>query len=303
LIITHGSSGGPLARAISKIAGFPLIETSMKRFPDGELYLRVMGEPTGQDVVVVQSLGLRPDRLLMEYCMIAEALKGAGCRSVTAVIPYLAYARQDSRFHPGEPLSVKLVARMIEVSGTDRLISVDAHLHRLAGLGEVFTIPTVNLTAMPLLAEYYRDNYGSENAFVVGPDSEAEQWAKTVSRVLSVGYGVLSKERLGDRDVRVSGSVPVKGKRVILVDDIVSTGGTLAEAIRGLRSIGAKRVDVLVTHALLTDGALPRLRRAGMSHLVSTDSVRRSSSKVSLAPLIAGALKDAAGSPGGGSSR
>jgi ribose-phosphate pyrophosphokinase len=252
-----------------------------------------MGDASREDVAVFQSLGMRPDRLLMEYCLIADAVKGMGCKTVTAVIPYLAYARQDARFRSGEPLSIKLVARSLEGAGTDRLISVDVHLHRLRALKEVFTIPTLNLSAMPLLAEHYKTEFGVRNVIVVGPDSESEQWAKSVADVLSVEYVILKKERLGDRDVRVSGSVPVKGKRVVVVDDIISTGGTLAEVIRELRSRGAKRMDVLVTHALLTEGALPRLRKAGMSHLISTDSVPRSSSKVSLAPLIASALREA----------
>jgi len=291
LIITYGSSGEKLARSIAEIAGLPLIGTTMRRFPDGELYVRVIGDPSGEDIAVVQSLGLRPDRLLMEYCMIAEALKGGNCRSVTAVIPYLAYARQDSRFNPGEPLSVQLVAKLIEVSGTDRLISVDAHLHRLAGLNEIFTIPTVNLTAMPLLAEYYRDEYGSANAVVVGPDSESEQWAKIVSGILSVDYVVLNKERLGDRKVRITGPLPVKGKKVVLVDDIVSTGKTIAGAIGKLKAGGARTVDVLVTHAILVEGALSSLRKAGLSRLISTDTVQRPTSKVSVAGIMAEALK------------
>jgi len=291
LIITYGSSGERLARSIAKIAGLRLIGTTMRRFPDGELYVRVVGDPSGEDVAVVQSLGLQPDRLLMEYCMIAEALRGGSCKSVTAIIPYLAYARQDSRFNPGEPLSVQLVARLIEVSGTDRLISVDAHLHRLAGLGEIFTIPTINLTAMPLLAKYYRDRYGSANAVVVGPDSESEQWAKVVSRILSVNYVILRKERLDDRRVRITGSLPVRGKKAVLVDDIISTGKTVAGAIGKLKAGGARTVDVLVTHAILVEGALDCLRKAGLSHLISTDTVRRPSSKVSVAAIIAEVLK------------
>jgi ribose-phosphate pyrophosphokinase len=293
LIIAFGSSGEHLARAVAKITRFSVTETEIRRFPDGELYVRVMGDASREDVAVFQSLGMRPDRLLMEYCLIADAVKGMGCKTVTAVIPYLAYARQDARFRSGEPLSIKLVARSLEGAGTDRLISVDVHLHRLRALKEVFTIPTLNLSAMPLLAEHYKTEFGVRNVIVVGPDSESEQWAKSVADVLSVEYVILKKERLGDRDVRVSGSVPVKGKRVVVVDDIISTGGTLAEVIRELRSRGAKRMDVLVTHALLTEGALPRLRKAGMSHLISTDSVPRSSSKVSLAPLIASALREA----------
>ena len=292
LIIAFGSSGEHLARAVAKITRFSVAETETRRFPDGELYVRVMGDASREDVAVFQSLGMRPDRLLMEYCLIADAVKGMGCKTVTAVIPYLAYARQDARFRSGEPLSIKLVARSLEGAGTDRLISVDAHLHRLRALKEVFTIPTLNLSAMPLLAEYYKTEFGVRNVIVVGPDSESEQWASTVAGTLSTEYSILNKERLGDRDVEISGSPSVRGKTVVLVDDIISTGKTLVGAIRRLRSKGAKRIDVLTTHALLVEGALSLLRKAGMSHLVSTDTIPRSTSRVSVAPMIADALRE-----------
>lgn len=292
LIIAFGSSGEHLARAVAKITRFSVTETETRRFPDGELYVRVMGDASREDVAVFQSLGMRPDRLLMEYCLIADAVKGMGCKTVTAVIPYLAYARQDARFRSGEPLSIKLVARSLEGAGTDRLISVDAHLHRLRALKEVFTIPTLNLSAMPLLAEYYKTEFGVRNVIVVGPDSESEQWASTVAGTLSTEYSILNKERLGDRDVEISGSPSVRGKTVVLVDDIISTGKTLVGAIRKLRSKGAKRIDVLTTHALLVEGALSLLRKAGMSHLVSTDTIPRSTSRVSVAPMIADALRE-----------
>lgn len=292
MIIAFGSSGEHLARAVAKITRFSVTETETRRFPDGELYVRVMGDASREDVAVFQSLGMRPDRLLMEYCLIADAVKGMGCKTVTAVIPYLAYARQDARFRSGESLSIKLVARSLEGAGTDRLISVDAHLHRLRALKEVFTIPTLNLSAMPLLAEYYKTEFGVRNVIVVGPDSESEQWASTVAGTLSTEYSILNKERLGDRDVEISGSPSVRGKTVVLVDDIISTGKTLVGAIRKLRSKGAKRIDVLATHALLVEGALSLLRKAGMSHLVSTDTIPRSTSRVSVAPMIADALRE-----------
>jgi ribose-phosphate pyrophosphokinase len=291
LIIAYGSSGERLARAVAKITRFSVAETETRRFPDGELYVRVLGDASGEEVAVFQSLGMRPDRLLMEYCLIADAVKGMGCNTVTAVVPYLAYARQDARFRLGEPLSIKLVARSLEGAGTDRLISVDAHLHRLKGLKEIFTIPTLNLSAMPLLAEYYKTKFGLRNVIVVGPDSESEQWARVVAEILSTEYSILSKERLGDRDVEISGSPSVRGKTAVLVDDIISTGRTLVGAIRELRSKGAERIDVLATHALLVEGALGLLRRAGMSHLVSTDTIARLTSKVSVAPMIASALR------------
>jgi len=290
LLITYGSAGEDLAKSISKITGQTLAKTSCRRFPDGEQYVKITGELSGEDVAIVQHFGLNPDRLFMEYALIADAARGSGCRSVTAVVPYLAYARQDSRFQSGEALSAKLFPKLIEEAGTDRIITVDLHLHRFRKISQVFRIPAVNLSAMPLLAEYYGKRHGSRNTLVIGPDKESEQWAESVAKKLSTDYTVLEKERLGDREVEVSGNLCVKGRSVVLVDDIISTGKTLMEVILRLKAEGASRIDALVTHALLVEDALPKLKRAGLSELIATDTVANPAAKVSVSPLIAEAL-------------
>lgn len=290
MLITYGSSCKDLAKSIAKIVGSKLIKVDRRQFPDGEQYVKLLGNVSGEDVAVVQSLGITPDTLFIEYSLLVDALKGAGCRHVIAVIPYLAYTRQDSRFHRGEPLSIKVIAKFIESAATDRLITVDMHLHRYKEIGEVFSIPAVNLSAMPLLAEYYRKNFGSQKTVVVGPDMESEQWAKVVASRLSAPYTILEKERLGDRDVKVSGELSEMG-RVVLVDDIVSTGKTLVEAISRLKAQGVSRIDALTTHALLVEDALNKLRQAGLSELISTNTVPNQCARVSIAPLIAKALK------------
>jgi ribose-phosphate pyrophosphokinase len=291
LIITYGSAGEDLAKSISKITGQTLAKTSCRRFPDGEQYVKITGELSGEDVAIVQSFGLNPDQLFMEYALIADAARGSGCGSVTAIVPYLAYTRQDRRFQSGEALSAKLFPRLIEDAGTDRVITVDMHLHRFKEIGQVFRIPAVNLSAMPLLAEYYGKRRSSRNALVIGPDKESEQWAESVAEKLSTDYTILEKERLGDRDVEVSGDLCVKGRSVVLVDDIISTGKTLMEVISRLKAEGASRIDALVTHALLVENALPKLKRAGLSELIATDTVANPAAKVSVSPLITEALK------------
>jgi len=276
---------------MASISNSRLVETVTRRFPDGELYVRVLGEVAGEDVVLVQSLGLEPDPLLVEYFLIVDALRGSGCKSVTAVIPYLAYARQDSRFNDGEPLSLGAIARLIEDAGSDRIITVDAHLHRFRKLGDVFRIPTHNVSAMPLLAQYYRANSEHRDVVVIGPDSESEQWAMVVAETLSAKHFLLNKQRLGDREVKTSGPLPVRGKSVVVVDDIVSTGGTLVDVAAKLKERGAKRIDVLVTHALLVGDTLAKLSEAGISDLISTDTVPGPTSRVSVAPAIVNVLQ------------
>lgn len=290
LLVTYGSSCEALARASAKLAGLNVLETSRRRFPDGEQYVRVDGDMRGEDVAVFQSLGLNPDSYLVEYALIADAIRGAGCRSVTAVVPYLAYARQDKRFKAGEPLSAKAFARLIERAGTDRIITVDMHLHRFSKVSEVFDIPAVNVSAMPLIAEHYAKAHRGESVVVVGPDKESEQWAKQVAEALSSRLYILEKERLGDRDVRVSDVSFGKGSRALLVDDMISTGKTLLEVVSKLKAQGFSPIDAAATHSLLVEGAYARLTEAGISELISTDTVPGPHSAVSVAPILARAI-------------
>ncbi|MDD1776317.1 MAG: ribose-phosphate diphosphokinase [Candidatus Methanomethylicus sp.] len=291
MIITYGSSTERLARRTAEIGNLRVVEINRRLFPDGEQYLRLLGDVEGEDVAVFQSLGLNPDRSFMEYALLVDALKGAGCRSVTGVVPYLAYARQDRRFNKGEPLSAKIIAKLIESAGTDRIITIDMHLHRFRDINEVFDIPATNLTAMNLLAEYYANSHDACNSVVVGPDGESEQWAKIVADKLSARCHVLEKERLGDREVQISDTASIQGARAVLVDDMISTGKTMIEVIIRLKAQGVRHVDALVTHSLMVDDAYPKLRGAGLSELISTDTVEGPQSLVSVAPVLAKALK------------
>jgi ribose-phosphate pyrophosphokinase len=291
MLIIYGSSCEALARSIAKEAGFPVLEVSRRRFPDGEQYVKINGDVLGKDVAVVQSLGLNPDPLLIEYSLLVDALKGSGCKSVTGVIPYLAYARQDSRFHGVEPLSAKLIPKFIEAAGTDKFVTVDMHLHRFKYIGEVFDIPAVNVSAMPLLADYYKKKIGSAKALVIGPDMESEQWARVVAERITADYTILKKERHGDREVCISVDLSLKGKKILLVDDMISTGKTLMGIISNLKAQGIERVDALVTHALLVEDALAILKKSGLSELIFTDTVPGRKAHVSVAPLIAKVLK------------
>jgi ribose-phosphate pyrophosphokinase len=291
-MLTFGSGGESLARSVAALTGFPLLMPNRRIFPDGEQYLRIEGDVNGQDVAVFQSLAFQPDPLLIEYSLIVDALKGGGVRSVVGVIPYLAYARQDQVFRPNEPLSARLIPRLIESVGTDRVITVDMHLHRFKEPGEVFRMPAQNLTAMPLLARHYREHGRASAVIVVGPDSESEQWVRVVARELGAPCVVLEKERFGDREVKIRGELPLKGRTALVVDDIVSTGKTMIEVITRLKSEGAQRVDALVSHALLVEGAKKKMKDAGLNELIYSDTIPGGDAQVSVAPLLAKSLKN-----------
>ncbi|MCX8182134.1 MAG: ribose-phosphate diphosphokinase [Candidatus Methanomethyliaceae archaeon] len=291
MLITYGSSSEALARSVAKGTNIPIVESTRRLFPDGEQYVQVSGDLSGEDVVLIHSFALRPDALLVEYFLLVDAIKSAGCRSLTVVIPYFAYLRQDSRFKMGEPLSAKVIASLIESPKIDRIITIDAHLHRFRSLSDLFRTPSLNLSAMPLLADYYLKNFGNLNTVVVGPDEESEQWVRVVAERLSSPYTIMEKVRLGDREVSVRGSTSVRGKTVVLVDDIISTGMTLVKVIRMLLDEGAKKVDALVTHALMVEDSYQKLKEAGLDNLISTDTVPSPHSKVSVAPLISRIIK------------
>lgn len=297
MIVLGGSASAPLADKVSKELGTEPGRLEVKRFPDGEKYLRVLADVKDQDVAVIQSLYRSPDEYLFELMLITDTLRDLGARSITSVAPYLAYARQDARFYPGEAISSVSIARFLEAAGTTRFLTIESQLHRLQGISKVFKVPAKNLSAMPLLGKYAREILRPKNAVVIGPDEEAETWAATAAKELEAAYIVFRKKRTRlehETSSRVeidAGNVELKGRDVVFADDIISTGGTIAEAAKACRRKGARRIFALCTHPVLAEGALKRLRGAGISKVIGTDTIPSPISKVSVAPVIARALK------------
>lgn len=290
--IIGGSSGRVLATLVARELGLKPSGVEIKRFPDGEKYLRVEEDLAGQDVVIVQSIHHEPDELLFEYFLLCDTIKDLGAKKVIAVLPYFAYARQDNRFNPGEAVSFKTVTKLIEDVGTAELFSVDMHQHRVERASDLFRIPAHNLTAAPLLAEYVKAKASLEKPIVIGPDEESEQWASTAARVIGAEHDVLEKKRLGAEKVEIATrSLNVRGRDVLLIDDIISTGGTIIEASRILKGQGARRLIVACTHPILAHDALARIYESGAEIVVGTDTVPSPVSYVSVAPLIANAIR------------
>jgi ribose-phosphate pyrophosphokinase len=295
MIIVPGSSNGPLAYRVAKLTGARLAKVEYRRFPDGEKYVRVLDDVGGEDAVFLQSAALSPDEYLVETFLASDALKDLGARSVTVVLSYFPYARQDERFKPGEAVSLVTVSKLLRSAGADRLVTVDVHRHRVLDMGKLVGIPYVDASAMPLLARYAADAglVDPGRTVVVGPDAEAEQWAELAARELGAEHAALVKTRLGDREVKVSVTrgVDVRGRDVLLVDDIISTGGTIREASKLLAGLGARRIVVGVTHALLVENALEKILEDGVEEVFSSDTVPNQTTRVSAAPAIAGALR------------
>jgi len=293
LNVIGGSASTYLAYKISRVGQFPIIPIESKVFPDGERYVRVLGDVEGKRIALIQSMYRNPDSYLIEFIFISRTLKELGAKEVIGVIPYFPYARQDTRFNSGEAVSLDIVSRLIEESNVDKVITVDMHLHRYSSIKEVFRIPAENISAVDEIARYLANNYKLESPVIIGPDEESEQWAKRAASVLECDYDVLEKRRISAEEVEiVPRKVSVKGRDVVIVDDIISTGGTMAEAIKMLLKQGARRVIGACTHAILAGNALERIYRAGAHDVIATDTVPSPISVVSVAELLAKTLRE-----------
>lgn len=275
----------PFARALAEALGSPLAEVALHRFPDGESRVRVCARP-GAPAVVVRSLH-DPNAKLVEVLLAADALRRAGAGPLTLVAPYLCYMRQDAVFEPGEALSQRVVAKLLG-EAFERVLCVEAHLHRVRTLAEVFPCRAESIPAAPALAVWLR---GAGASLLVGPDEESEPWLREVARLAGLPSCVAAKRRRGDREVEVSLPAPARGvERAVLVDDIVSSGATLAALARALRAAGATRVDAVAVHAVFAPGALEALAAAGIGAVASTDTIPHPSNRIPAAPLLAAAL-------------
>jgi ribose-phosphate pyrophosphokinase len=276
-----------LADALAQALGVPLRWVERHRFPDGESRLRLPAELPPR-VAVLRGLH-RPNEKLAELMIAAPAARELGARQLTLVCPYLAYMRQDMAFTPGEAVSQRHVGQAL-AAWFDALITVDPHLHRVASMDEV--VPGrrgVALSAAPLLGAWAAHH--ARQPILLGPDEEAEPWVRSAASAQGLQHATCIKQRRGDRDVQVAlPDVDFRGREVVLIDDVASTGRTLAVTAAALFGRGAAAVDVAVTHALFVDDAVEQLARAGVRQVWSSDSVPHASNVVSLVPLLAGAL-------------
>lgn len=262
----------------------------VERFPDGETYVRVLSEVAGKRAVYVNSLQRGPNESLAETLLTLDALRDLGAKEVHAVIPYMAYARQDERFKPGEAVSIATVARLFRSLNLDSIYTVDMHLHRITEPSALFGARFRNLTGVGELAKYVKSHYASilNQAVVIAPDEEAEQWAQIMARDLNVGYAVLEKKRLSATEVRVEArGAEASGRVAVIVDDIISTGGTIVEAVKVLRELGCRGVLVTCVHPLLVGRAYQRLLQLELLDCVGTDTVLSPISRIPIAPAIA----------------
>lgn len=271
--LISGNSNQPLAKAIASRLETKLTEATVRRFADEEVFVEIKENVRGEDCFLIQPTSFPANDHMMELLICIDALKRASARRITAVIPYFGYARQDRKPGPRTPISAKLVANLITVAGADRVLSVDLHAGQIQGF---FDIPTDNLYAAPVMAEDIRRRYGVGDLMVVSPDVGGVVRARALSKRLdNAPLAIVDKrrERAGESEVmNIIGDV--KGRKCILIDDIVNSGGTLCNAAKALLDQGAVEVSAYVTHGVLSGAAVSRVTGSALKELVITDSIQ-----------------------------
>lgn len=287
--VVLGPASTELAERIAQLTGFEKVSVASRIFPDGESYVRLEGSVENEHVAIVQTTCAPQDSRLLQLAFMTAAAKRNNAKKVTAVVPYLAYARQDKIFLHGENISIETVAKMLHGAGVDQLVTVNLHEANALNL---FPFPAKTISAIPLLARYFVDR-GFKNAFALSPDKGALYIAQQAQIVLGGEAGNLEKQRdrYTGQTTQTAKHLDVMGKVVIIFDDIISTGGTIVGAAKILKDQGAKRVFTACVHGLFIGDAERRILDAGVEEIVSSDSVPGRNSKVSLAPLISEELK------------
>jgi ribose-phosphate pyrophosphokinase len=269
--VMTGNSNRPLAEAICAYLSLPLVKASVKRFNDQEVFVEIHENIRGEDVFIVQPTSFPANDHLMELLVAIDALRRSSARRITAVMPYYGYARQDRKSGPRTPISAKLVANMITFAGADRVLTVDLHADQIQGF---FDIPLDNLYAARDFVKDVQDRHDGAELVVVSPDVGGVARARFVARRLECDLAVIDKrrERAGVSEVmNVIGDV--KGRRCLLVDDIVDSGGTLCNAAEALMSEGAVAVSAYCTHGVLSGQAVDRIAKSPLEEMVITDTI------------------------------
>ncbi|MBL8003072.1 MAG: ribose-phosphate pyrophosphokinase [Flavobacteriales bacterium] len=287
LFTLPGNEG--LATAIATAMDAEQGALSLRHFPDGESYVRILSDVKGKQAIVVCTLH-RPDEKLLPLMYLCRALKDLGATTITLVAPYLSYMRQDKAFQPGEAVTSAYFAALLS-SFTDGLVTIDPHLHRRSTLQEIYTVPCEVLHASSLISAWIKKHV--KEPVLIGPDSESEQWVSVVAHDADAPFTVLEKTRLGDADVRVT--VPhverYADRTPVLVDDIISTARTMIETVGHLKAMGLKAPWCIGTHGVFAGRAYEDLLAAGAARVITCNTIPHSSNAIDVSSLIVPALE------------
>ncbi|MEL9998612.1 MAG: ribose-phosphate diphosphokinase [Thermoplasmata archaeon] len=280
--IVSGSSSLMLSTRISEITGFPMVHREIKRFPDGECYVRIHENLDNEEVILIQNT--HPDTNIVEYLLLVDAIRQFKIKKLTAIIPYFGYGRQDKRFNEGEPISAKIMAEHLS-ENVDKILTVNLHNSEII---KWFKADSMEIKAEVEIAKYF-EKFNPD--IIISPDKGSLERAKFISNMLGKPYHAFQKKRIDSERVQIdTGEIDVKNKVVAMVDDVISTGGTIATAASILKNMGASKVIVGCVHGLFVGNALQKMQMY-VDILFSTDTVENEKSVVTVAHLIKNAIE------------
>jgi ribose-phosphate pyrophosphokinase len=294
MLLLSGTANRPLSEEIGRFMGLPLGDVTIKRFADGEIFVRINQNARGRDVFIVQPTPPPADSIL-ELLLLMDAAKRASAARVTAIVPYFGYARQDRKDQPRVAIGGKLMANLIEAAGADKMLGIDFHTHQIQGF---FDVPVDHLYAAPVLTSYFR-TLRLDNPVVVAPDVGAAKMARGFARRIRASFAIIDKRRPDQNVAEVMEVVgEVEGRPCIVVDDMIDTAGTLVSVVGALRERGATTIYATATHALLSGPARERLCRSHLEEVVVTNTLHVPEEKrfdrlriLSIAELLARAIR------------
>ncbi|MFH1439008.1 MAG: ribose-phosphate diphosphokinase [Candidatus Woesearchaeota archaeon] len=268
--------------AVRLNAEFSVVD--IKYFPDREKLVQIKADVKNKKAIVVNSL-YEPDEKIIDLCLTAATLKDLGARQITLVAPYLGYMRQDKRFHKGESISSKIIAKII-TPFFSKLITIDPHLHRYKSLNTIYKLKTKVLTANSLVADYIKKYYN--DVIIIGPDEESYQWAANVAKAVGVKVTVAKKTRLSSRKVMIElkDKIKLRGKTVVIVDDIISTGHTMIEVVKNIKKQKPKMVVCIGVHGLFVENAYKKLKDIGVDKIVTTNCIPHKTNDIDVSPIL-----------------
>ncbi len=269
-----GNSNKILSKNIAKYLRSKLVNSSIRKFADGEIYVEINENIRGNSIFIIQSVSSPANDNLMELLLCIDALKRSSAKNITAVIPYFGYARQDRKVVPRTSISAKLVSNLITKAGADRVVTVDLHAGQIQGF---FDIPVDNLFATPIFARHIKKKIKSKKIICVAPDVGGTERARALGKLLNVGLAIVDKRRPKPGQSQVMNVIgDVKDKTCIIVDDIIDSGGTIINAAKALKARGAKEVYVYITHGVLSGDAVKKIKSSVIKNLVITDTIDNS---------------------------
>lgn len=292
LVVLGGSSNPELVKEIAELLGVVPADVLLGRFPEGEVQVQIRENIRGKDVFIVQSTCTPPNENLMELLILIDAVKRASAKRITAVLPFYGYARQDRKDRPRVPITAKLVANLITVAGANRVLTMDLHAGQIQGF---FDIPVDHLYSISVIGDYLKKK-NLKNPVVVSPDVGGIRMARAYSTLLESPFAVVDKRRESASQTHVMNIIgEVSGRNVVIVDDLISTGGSLVEAVKALKDAGALDIYAAIVHPVLAGSAVERINNSLLNELIVTNSipVPAKSDKIrqlSVAPLLAEAI-------------